>query len=113
MRKLGFFVLFFGFFWLAMDQIDTLVTSNSWPLVTENLDALSKTRPACNSTQACYSAEEIEKYTHKVIRSAYEDKPLYIIPGAFMLFGGILLALSSRKMKSNVIAKEMAGGNRG
>ena len=92
MRKIGYALLFTGFAWISMQQLEGIMRSGLRPVVSAQYDKLSPNK--------VYSATEVMEHIRETAVATYDIYPRVIFPGVLMLVGGLLLARSSRANQS-------------
>ena len=89
-RKLGFLLLTFGFAWLCFQQFDVTMRASLRQVGMAQQTKLS-TNPAHR-----YSAQDVRNHIRETALAVHSHFPTVILPGSFMLAGGLLLAFGSR-----------------
>ncbi|WP_293369981.1 hypothetical protein [Nevskia sp.] len=97
MRKLGYFFLFAGFFWIVGQQIGISLKTAMRPVVLKQYAELSESE--------VYSAEQVRRHIAATAAEIFEVMPLVVTPGMLMLAGGIFLGRSGR-VRSTSLEKQ-------
>jgi hypothetical protein len=92
MLKIGLGLLILGFVWLIGLQASVLLGAGIRPVLAAQYKEIDST------PVRLYSRIEVEEKIRATARSAFDaGTPMFILPGALMLLGGILVALSKRE----------------
>jgi hypothetical protein len=97
-RRLGFLLLFIGFAWLNLQQINVVLRT--------------ELRSVGQAEFAKLSADPDHKYTEQDVRTRIIDTavavharfPVVLAPGVLLLAGGLILAFASRRKQAQSAA---------
>ena len=89
MRKFGYALLFIGFAWLCLQQFNGVMRGGLRPVVLAQYQKLTPDK--------LYSAADVQQHIRETAVATFDTYPLVIIPGLFMLVGGLLLARTRRQ----------------
>ena len=88
MRKIGYALLFIGFAWICMQQLQGVMRGGLRPIVLAQYEKLAP--------EKVYSAADVQQHIRETAVATFDAFPRVIVPGIFMLVGGLLLARKGR-----------------
>jgi hypothetical protein len=97
MRRLGLVLLLAGFGWLLAYQAGVLLRG-ARPALRGTLVKLDQ------QPNKSYSKQEVEQLLSEAGAAQYDATPVFALPGALMLIGGLLGATRPRRISSNSAA---------
>lgn len=89
MRRLGLLFVFVGFVWLASLQLISYMRVFARPIA----DAAN----AELAQMPVVTQERAQALVGRAIVSSFDEQPLFILPGLFMLVGGVLIASAEQR----------------
>ena len=108
MRKLGFLLVTVGFGWLALLQGAQSLRGGIRPIL-----AIAYAKVDQSGRSAILSREVIELLRETAVR-CYDAQPLFLLPGAIMLIGAILVgrqSVSSGDSRTHVGNRPLRGAS--
>ena len=91
MRKLGFLLLFAGFGWICLIQLNLFMRASLRPVVIGQYQKLSK------DLNYRYTRDEVQGHILDTALAVHTHHGFVLAPGILMLAGGLLCAFAPRK----------------
>lgn len=103
MRRLGLLFVFVGFVWLASLQLISCMRVLARPIA----DAAN----AEIAQMSVVTQESAQGLVGRAIASSFDEQPLFILPGLFMLVGGVLIASAEQRAQAKKGGAELTEAN--
>jgi len=103
MRRLGLLFVFIGFVWLASLQLISYMRVLARPIA----DAAN----AEIAQMSVVTQESAQGLVGRAIASSFDEQPLFILPGLFMLVGGVLIASAEQRAQAKKGVAELTEAN--
>ena len=91
MRKLGFLLLFLGFGWISLIQLNLFMRASLRPVVIGQYQKLSK------DLNYRYTRDQVQGHILDTALAVHTHHGFVLAPGILMLAGGLLCAFAPRK----------------